>query len=247
MSSRTLPVLVGVALVLGSFVFAGGETVSKASERQKPKIHMLTPQKGAVFHPGDTVTITWEYVDANGRPPVNTSWCEQEIFLSLDGGRTNARRLTLALDPSARSFDWVVPNTPTDRAVLDIHYGCETSTSPAEVPNKQIQSQFRILPIDKNIGELSLNALPSSVRAGETLTLSWNSNVVDAGAYKVSVSYDRGGDFVDLATTNATAYTLTVPAQYAGSLTFRVSTTQRNGNVVESPITPTCTTIVRQQ
>jgi hypothetical protein len=236
-----------MVLVLGSFVFAGGGTVAQASERQKPKIRMLTPQKGDAFRPGDTVTITWEYVNVDGRPPANTSWCEQEIYLSLDGGRTNARRLTLALDPSVRSFEWVVPNTPSDNAVLDIHYGCETTNSPAEVPNKQVQSRFRILPIDRTGEELTLNRLPTQVRAGDPLTVSWSSSVLNPGPYVVSASYNRGGDFVELGSTNATSVTWTVPAQYIGSVTFRVSTTTRDGHLVESPITPGCTTTVVRQ
>jgi hypothetical protein len=244
MSSRTLPVLVGVALALASFVVTGGEATTHASQRNKPKIKMLTPKKGDVVHPGDVVTITWEYVNVDGRPPIDLGWCEQEIFLSLDGGRTNARRLTLALDPLTRSYEWTVPNTPTDRAVLDIHYGCESSDSPAEVPNKQMQAPFVIAPAVKNEGELALHRLPTQTRAGDALTLGWESTVVNPGPYTVSVSYDRGGEFIELGTTNATGFTWTVPTQFAGALTFKVSTVGRDGRTYESPVTPGSTTKV---
>ncbi len=244
MSSRTLPVLACLALVFGSFVTSGAETTVNASSRNKPKIKMLTPRKGDAFRPGDVVTITWQYVGVDGRPPVDLGWCEQEIFLSLDGGRTNARRLTLALDPSTRSFEWTVPNTPTDRAVLDIHYGCESSDSPAEVPNKQTQSVFRILPVDKSQGEISLHKLPTQTRAGDAISLDWTSSVLNAGPYSVLVSYDRGGEFVELGTTNATSFTWNVPAQFAGALTFKIATTDRSGKTYESPITAGSTTRV---
>jgi hypothetical protein len=248
MLSRSLTLFLGTALAAGAFVFAGGgDVTTEASQREKPKVRLLTPKKGDVFRPGDVVTITWEFVGRDGRPPADTNWCEQEIFLSLDGGRTNARRITLALTAEDRSFEWTVPDTPTDRAVLDMHYGCDTVDSPMEVSNKQISSMFRILPADKpGAGELTLNRLPTTVKAGESLTLSWNSSIPDARAYQVAVSYDRGGEFIELGSTNATVYDWTVPAQFAGTLTFQVSTTTRDGKTVVSPVTPTSTTRVRR-
>jgi hypothetical protein len=48
-----------------------------------------------------------------------------EIFLSLDGGRTFPAVITPLLDPRAKFFYWIVPNLPTNAAVLDIRFGCE--------------------------------------------------------------------------------------------------------------------------
>jgi len=48
-----------------------------------------------------------------------------ELLLSLDGGTTWNSYITTQLDPKTRYFDWIVPNTPTNAAVLDIRFGCE--------------------------------------------------------------------------------------------------------------------------
>ena len=50
--------------------------------------------------------------------------CETEILLSLDGGRTTYMRLTESRNPRVQYFDWIVPNAPTNKAVLDIRFGC---------------------------------------------------------------------------------------------------------------------------
>jgi hypothetical protein len=53
------------------------------------------------------------------------AWCEMEVWLSLDGGRTFPMCITPILDPKATQFDWTVPNMPTNAAVLDIRFGCD--------------------------------------------------------------------------------------------------------------------------
>ena len=60
--------------------------------------------------------------------PWTLSWCETEIWLSLDGGKSFPFVITpWRFGPSSGtlSFDWTVPNTPTAAAVLDIRFGCE--------------------------------------------------------------------------------------------------------------------------
>ena len=242
---RLLPVLVGVALALGTFAVPT-ETATAQSSRRHPTIRMLSPKKGDVFRPGDVVTVTWEFVFPDGQVPTgDTAWCEQEIYLSLDGGRTNDRRVTLRLSPDVRSVEWTVPNTPTDNAVLDIHYGCETAESPAEVPNVQRNARFRILPADKHIDEIRINRLPKTVAPGTTLSVSWNAKVADGGAYHVFVSYDRGNEFAQIGETFGTSYDFEVPIHYRGPLTFRVVNHKPDGTLVESVIEPRNTTSVR--
>jgi len=87
---------------------------------------LVSPQAGDVVFHGQKVRIMWEALYP--KLPVNLSWCEAEIFLSLDGGVTFPFIITpIQFDPnnSIRSFDWTVPNTPTAAAVLDIRFGCE--------------------------------------------------------------------------------------------------------------------------
>ena len=70
--------------------------------------------------------------------------CEAEVFLSLDGGRTFYTRLMESRNPRLQYFDWTVPNTPTNEAVLDIRFGC-LNLYP-ETRSVQIQSAFVIGP-----------------------------------------------------------------------------------------------------
>jgi hypothetical protein len=87
---------------------------------------LVSPQSGDVVFPGQKVRIVWQALLP--KLPVELSWCEAEIYLSLDGGKTFPIIITpLRLDPISEtlSFDWTVPNTPTAAAVLDIRFGCE--------------------------------------------------------------------------------------------------------------------------
>jgi hypothetical protein len=69
--------------------------------------------------PGQVVRISW----TSTLPRMDLSWCETELRLSLDGGRTFTW-ITGERDPRVKYFDWIVPNTPTNAAVLDVHFGC---------------------------------------------------------------------------------------------------------------------------
>jgi hypothetical protein len=229
---RVLPALVGIALALSMFVVST-ETVT-AQSPARPSIRMLTPTKGQSFRPGQKVRITWEFVWPAGAHESTNAWCEQEIFLSIDGGQTVARRITLRLDPDERFFDWVVPNTPTNKAVLDIHYGCETADSLGEVRNVQRKAEFRILPADRHVDEIRVVTSAKQVAPGEVLQVRWESTVRRAGTYKVFVSYDRGGEYTEIGQTPGTSLSWPVPAEYRGSLAFRIETETVDGTVVAS-------------
>lgn len=88
--------------------------------------------------PGQQVRIIWE----STLPSVDMTWCEVEIYLSLDGGQSLAARITPQLDARTKYYDWIVPNTPSNAAVLDIHFGCEANYP--ETPSVQAQSAFVI-------------------------------------------------------------------------------------------------------
>ena len=69
--------------------------------------------------PGQVVRIAWKA----DFPDVDLSMCETEVLLSLDGGRTIYMMLTEQRNPKVQYFDWTVPNTPTNAAVLDFASG----------------------------------------------------------------------------------------------------------------------------
>ena len=87
---------------------------------------LVSPQAGDVVLPGQTVRIVWEALYPKLNVPL--SWCEAEIYLSLDGGKSFPMIITplrLGSTNTIGSFDWTVGNTPTPAAVLDIRFGCE--------------------------------------------------------------------------------------------------------------------------
>jgi hypothetical protein len=89
--------------------------------------------------PGQVVRVEWKSVFPDVY--VDLSWCETEIRLSLDGG-TTFTWITGERDPREKHFDWTVPNTPTNAAVLDIRFGC-LGYYP-ETEGLQVQSAFVI-------------------------------------------------------------------------------------------------------
>jgi hypothetical protein len=82
---------------------------------------LISPTAGQVLHPGQQVRVEWTHT----LPNINLAGCEEEVWLSLDGGRTFTACITPILDPKATFFYWTVPNTPTNAAVLDVRFGGE--------------------------------------------------------------------------------------------------------------------------
>ena len=108
--------------------------------QKKYSAKLISPRAGEVLVPGQVVRIQWT---ANF-PDVDLTMCETEILLSLDGGNTTYMRLTESRNPRVQYFDWVVPNAPTNTAVLNIRFGC-LNIFP-ETPSIQLQSVFVISP-----------------------------------------------------------------------------------------------------
>lgn len=83
---------------------------------------LISPRLGQVLYPGQHVRIQWEATFPDLK---NVHLCEMEIWLSLDGGRTFTHCITPVINPQVNYYDWIVPDTPTNAAVLDIRFGCE--------------------------------------------------------------------------------------------------------------------------
>jgi len=105
---------------------------------KKYSAKLISPKPGEVLVPGQIVRIKW----TSDFPDVDLTMCEAEVLLSLDGGRTIYMRLTEQRNPTLQYFDWTVPNTPTNEAVLDIRFGC-LNLYP-ETRSVQIRSAFVI-------------------------------------------------------------------------------------------------------
>src|SRR4051794_7805164 len=90
---------------------------------------LLAPalQAGTVLRGGAFATI-----ERPAALPANAE--EWEAFLSFDGGRYYAVRITPHLDVARRQFTWVVPNVDTTNARILIRAGDERRETLYEVP-----------------------------------------------------------------------------------------------------------------
>jgi hypothetical protein len=132
-----------LTLLALTFAFAAPQSLTTASAARKKEYSakLISPKAGDILVPGQVVRIEWAAVF----PDVNLIWCEADLRLSLDGGRTFSR-MTGELDAREQYFDWIVPNTPTRMAVLDIRFGCLGVY--AETSSPQDQSPFVISPLN---------------------------------------------------------------------------------------------------
>jgi hypothetical protein len=131
-------------LVLLALTFALAPQLPGTAFAQAPKgkygAKLISPRPGQVLTPGQVVRVEW----TADFPDVDVSMCETEVLLSLDGGKTIYMLLTEQRNPKIQYFDWTVPNTPTNAAVLNIRFGC-LNIYP-ETSSLQVQSAFVISP-----------------------------------------------------------------------------------------------------
>jgi len=109
-----------VTVLMIAVAFAPAETTAQSNKKQTYSAKLVSPRLGQVLYPGQQVRIEWTAAFPDMR---NLHLCEMEIWLSLDGGRTFSCISPVGVN--VRYFDWTVPNTPTNAAVLDIRFGCE--------------------------------------------------------------------------------------------------------------------------
>jgi len=125
-----------VLLFLFAFAIAPENLSAQQSNGYSAKLS--SPRLGQVLYPGQQVRIEW----APTFPHISLNGCEMEIWLSLDGGRTFTTWVTFT-SVNSRYYDWTVPNTPTNAAVLDIRFGREMPYYP-ETYSPQPASTFVI-------------------------------------------------------------------------------------------------------
>jgi hypothetical protein len=124
--------------LLASFLLALPLIPAALHAQDRYSAKLISPTAGQVVFPGQQVRVEWKTI----LPHVDYSWCELELYLSVDGGTTFPFRITPQLDPRATFFYWIVPNTPTNAAVLDIRFGCESYYPESYSP--QLASRFTI-------------------------------------------------------------------------------------------------------
>ena len=110
-----------LATILAMALSLAPQVVSTASAGGTYSATLISPRVGQVVYPGQHVRVEWR----SELPNVNLGTCEAEVWLSLNGGNTFTMWISPWLSPKAQYFDWTVPNTPTNAAVMDIRFGCE--------------------------------------------------------------------------------------------------------------------------
>jgi hypothetical protein len=91
-------------------------------------LRLVAPASGATLRGGAFATLQWS---ATSLPAEAEEW---EAFLSIDGGRYYAFRITPHLDIARRSFTWSVPNVDARDARILIRTGDEEHESHLALP-----------------------------------------------------------------------------------------------------------------
>ncbi len=124
-------------LVLMCALAQPGTTLAQ-TQKAKYSAKLISPRAGQLLIPGQVVRIEW----TTNFPNVDLSMCETEILLSIDGGKSIYSLITEQRNPKVNYVDWIVPDAPTNEAVLDIRFGC-LNLYP-ETSSLQVQSSFVI-------------------------------------------------------------------------------------------------------
>jgi hypothetical protein len=232
--------LAGAWLALAVLPAAAGET-------GRPTL--LVPGAGQTLRAGSEVTIQWS---AALTPCARQFLGEQEINLSVDGGRTFPYRITPRLTYGDRSFVWRVPNLPAAEAVLDLRFGCENQPGEcepyrtvADASNPQLQSRFRIVGSREEFVGAPLLEAPAQAYAGDPVRLKWSARVDNLDHYEVLTSTDRGGMFEAIGTTHEPTFDWTVPAVRCAYF-FKVVAVRADGSRLESIVDTTQMVFVNQ-
>jgi len=91
-------------------------------------VTLLAPRAGERLEGGSDATVAW---NASMLPAHADEW---EAFLSIDGGRTYAVRITPHLDRALRTFTFRVPNVASSDVRLLLRVGDESDETRIEFP-----------------------------------------------------------------------------------------------------------------
>ncbi len=128
-------------------------------------LRVTAPRAGAPLLGGSFATLQWT---AGALPPHAEEW---EAFLSIDGGKYYAFRITPHLDIDRRRFDFAVPNVDTSNARILIRTGDEKRESLFELPERYSivrDARASVLP-----HLLSRARGPEAAREGDPAVIAW--------------------------------------------------------------------------
>ena len=233
MTLKGLAARMVVALALVCFCASTYDWIEAATPQKvrPPRPRLVSPQNGDTLIAGETVFIRWE-VDTTG---INVPFCEQEIFLILDNGKSY-ELVAREIGETVREIEWTVPNKPTTHATLSFGAGCDQRPFAFyEGLFPQSREVFQILPPRNYAPAVTLKSLKeTNAQAGDQIELSWESSVDQIDFFEVKVSYNRGNHFHTVGKTSDRSFTWTVPEDIRGTATFKVIARKKDGTHVES-------------
>jgi hypothetical protein len=138
-----------------------------ASLAQAAGLRLVAPADGTTLRGGSFAEVRWT---AAQLPPAAEEW---EAFLSVDGGKYYAFRITPHLDADLRRFTFVVPNVDTKRARILIRAGNEVQETRFENPGTF--SIARDPDAEEPIARLLASGRGEAARDGDPAVVSWTS------------------------------------------------------------------------
>ncbi|MEA2572659.1 MAG: hypothetical protein QOI24_4660 [Acidobacteriota bacterium] len=182
--SRVIRSLLAVAL----FAFA---TIAEASSLQ-----LVAPANNTTLRGGSFAELRWS---ATQLPPHTEEW---EAFLSIDGGRYYAFRVTPHLDIKLRRFTFAVPNVSTHDARILIRTGDEEQETHFEPPGSfSIERDPNAEVVVPRLLQLRRG---EAARDGDPDVLSWADGARSGFGVTQQSSATKRSTSIDLATTIAT-------------------------------------------
>jgi hypothetical protein len=146
-----------VALAVALFAFA--------SFARAESLRVVAPANGATLRGGSFAELRWTSAQV---PPKAEEW---EAFLSVDGGKYYAFRVTPHLDIQLRSFTFVVPNVDTRNARILIRTGDEVHELHFE--SRDSFSIVRDAKAEQPLPRLSQLGRGEAARDGDPAVLAW--------------------------------------------------------------------------
>jgi len=135
-----------------------------ASIAHADALHLVAPANGATLRGGSSAELRWSAAQL----PANAE--EWEAFLSIDGGKYYAFRVTPHLDIDLRRFTFVVPNVDTRNARILIRTGNEEHET-------HFESQFRFTIVRDSRAEEAVRVLRfergEAARDGDPAVVAW--------------------------------------------------------------------------
>jgi hypothetical protein len=147
-----------------------------ASLAQASGPRLVAPAEGMMLRGGSFAEVRWT---ATQLPPVAEEW---EAFLSVDGGRYYAFRITPHLDVDLRHFTFVVPNVDTTHARILIRAGNEVQEMHFE--NRGTFSIERNPDAEEPIAQVLTSGGGEAARDGDPAVIGWTSGARNGAAVK---------------------------------------------------------------